>query len=195
MDNPVIFIDEIQSFTNTSTIPLNTQLDTLRSATNPTGTPLSTQISNLDNRINTINNAVSGISPIKKIVNIVIEDKEVRNIGLDGLNVGNIRLYLVNSSGTVTLSGTSNDYPRYLWILFLSDAFTINKTTIISDLYYYYYSNGSIGPGIKLFGFWSSNGLYFRQPTKLSGSSSTNFASSNTGTGIISGSIQLIEYN
>ena len=195
MDNPAIFIDEVQSFTNTDPTPLNSQITALRNAINPTATPLSTQISNLDTRINTINNAVSGISPIKKIVNIVIEDKEVRYIGLDGLNIGNIRLYLVNSSGTISLSGTSNDYPSYLWISFLSDTFTINKTAIISDLYYYYYSNGSIGSGIKLFSFWSSNRLYFRQPTKLSGSSSTNFSSSNIGTGIISGSIQLIEYN
>lgn len=181
MDNPAIFIDEVQSFTNTSTIPLNTQIDTLRSATNPTGTPLSTLITNLDTKINTINNTVAGISSVKQSFS--------QSFGSSGYNISNFP----NSStlGTVGLSFNSSagTQPSYLIVTFQGGkTININKCFINLEVYLYSGASTSTAFPVKLFLINTfSNSIWLGAPYTIPYVSSSN--------SFIAGSIQVIEFN
>ena len=58
MDNPLIFVDEIQSFTNTSAIPLDTQL-----------TNLSTKITNVNTQLTNLNASIPTQATLDSITN------------------------------------------------------------------------------------------------------------------------------
>ena len=72
MNNPAIILDEIQSFTNTSTIPLNTQLTNLETKV----TSLSTQITNLNTQVTALQNTSTVIKQItyRNVYSLTITD-------------------------------------------------------------------------------------------------------------------------
>jgi hypothetical protein len=163
MDNPLIFLDEIQSFTNTSSTPLNTQIDTLRSATNPTATPLSTQIANLDTKVGNITNAVSGISPVKQSFMI--------QVGYNPTGSTNIQ--------EITFGGKSINVNKSLVILNVNLTFagTIGGTNTVLVYPCYVYNITSTSVQIKASRYSNTFGNTFNSST------------------LLSGSIQVIEYN
>lgn len=181
MDNPAIFIDEVQSFTNTSLIPLNTQIDTLRSATNPTGTPLSTQIANIDNKVVNITNVINGISPIKQSF-------------LQSFNAAGSSIYQYPNNGSGSTVGLSynvnNSQPSYLIVAFTGGrTINPNKCFINHEVQMYTYNttfNNAVTQKMWLINI-TSNGIWLQSQFALPYSSSS--------TGYICGSIQVIEYN